>query len=109
MMKRKRKKSKEKNSSNQSSRLPIERIEKSPTRKNRRKQKKLTKKLFLKTRKKSRRLVKKKSKMKNCEVVIIVVSVLNSSNFSKKNPGIISGYPEIKKPYSSSREKKKKH
>ena len=35
--------------------------------------------------------------MKNCEVVIIVVSVLNSSNFSKKNPGIISGYPEIKK------------
>jgi len=46
MMKRKRKKSKEKNSSNQSSRLPIERIEKSPTRKNRRKQKKLTEKLF---------------------------------------------------------------
>jgi len=34
--------------------------------------------------------------MKNCEVVIIVVSVLNSSNFSKKNPGIISEYPEIK-------------
>jgi len=33
MMKRKRKKSKEKNSSNQSSRLPIERIEKPPTRK----------------------------------------------------------------------------
>merc|ERR1712129_343721 len=54
----------------------------------------------------SRRLVKK-SKMKNCEVVIIVVSVLNSSNFSKKNPGIISGYPEIKKTYSSSGEKKK--
>lgn len=51
--------------------------------------------------------------MKNCEVVIIVVSVLNSSNFSKKNPGIISEYPEIKsrdknKTYSSSREKKKK-
>jgi len=45
--------------------------------------------------------------MKNCEVVIIVVSVLNSSNFSKKNPGIISGYPEIKKTYSSSGEKKK--
>ena len=34
--------------------------------------------------------------MKNCEVVIIVVSVLNSSNFSKKNPGIISGYPETR-------------
>lgn len=50
--------------------------------------------------------------MKNCEVVIIVVSVLNSSSFSKKNRGIISEYPEIKsrdkKTYSSSREKKKK-
>lgn len=35
--------------------------------------------------------------MKNCEVVIIVVSVLNSSNFSKTNPGIVSRYPGIKK------------
>jgi hypothetical protein len=54
----------------------------------------------LKTRKKSRRLVKK-SKMKNCEVVIIVVSVLNSSNFSKKIPGLSQDMypenPEIKK------------
>lgn len=39
--------------------------------------------------------------MKNCEVVIIVVSVLNSSNFSKTNPGIVSRYPGI------SRDKKK--
>jgi hypothetical protein len=49
--------------------------------------------------------------MKNCEVVIIVVSVLNSSNFSKTNPGIVSRYPGIsrdkKKTYSSSGEKKK--
>jgi len=47
--------------------------------------------------------------MKNCEVVIIVVSVLNSSNFSKKNPGIISGYPEIKKNLFFFRRKEEKH
>jgi len=46
--------------------------------------------------------------MKNCEVVIIVVSVLNSSNFSKKNPGIISGYPEIKKKLILLPEKRRK-
>lgn len=48
--------------------------------------------------------------MKNCEVVIIVVSVLNSSNFSKKKSRDYLGISQDKKKtYSSSREKKKKH
>jgi len=47
--------------------------------------------------------------MKNCEVVIIVVSVLISSNFSKTNPGIISEYPEIKKLILLPEKRRKKH
>jgi len=47
--------------------------------------------------------------MKNCEVVIIVVSVLNSSNFSKKKSRDYLGISRDKKNLFFFRRKEEKH